>query len=211
MGDNKKDMELVSRLPEEDAWKEFVERYTNLIFYAIRKRLPEADQDTVHNIYADFMLHLREDGCRRLKGYKGKCKLSWWLVISVGNFALGYVRKKMIQTVEIDDESEEGLYGTDSGPDEALVREESYELVGKAITLLRQIIEELGPDERAILAMRYREGMSADQIAQAIGTSRRTFYRRMEGIMETIRHRMREQGIEGEDLLRALERTEGIY
>jgi RNA polymerase sigma factor (sigma-70 family) len=212
LGDNKKDAELISRLPDEEAWREFVEKYTNLIFYAIRKRLPEADQDTVHNIYADFMLHLWEDNCRRLRGYQGRCKLSWWLVISAGNFAIGYARKKRVETVEIeDDEGEEGFYGADSGPDEVLAKEEGYELVGRAIALLRQIIQELEPEDRAILAMRYREGMSADQIARALRVSRRTFYRRMEGIMNALRTRMSELGIEGETLIRALERTEGEF
>jgi len=208
---NKQEPSCIARLPDEEAWKEFVDSYSNLIFYSIRKSLPDADEDTVRDLYVDFLIRMKEDDCRRLKSFKGRAKFSWWLTLTVHNFALNYARKKTVKFTEVDDDEIEERTSDDTDPDKAILRDDGYEIMGKILVTLRRIIDELSPEDKALLSMKYMEGMSADEIASSVGMSRRTFYRRMEGILNLLAERMEAAGLRREMVLRVMDATEGKY
>ena len=111
----------------------------------------EVVQDTFLNAY------------RALAQYEEQIKLKSWLAKIARNRALNWLREQRIDTVSINEVSEDTLQTADS-PDEQLIRNEQRDLIRRAIETLPQ-------KDRDIAHSYYLEGASYDELIRAHGLS----------------------------------------
>ena len=104
----------------------------------------EVVQDTFFNAY------------RGLTQLEDRAKFKSWLAEIARNRARNWLRKRQIDTVPIDDVSEQILQTQDS-PDERLIRQEQRELI-------RRTMETLPQKDREIARAFYLEGASYDEL-----------------------------------------------
>lgn len=81
---------------DSSAWSAFVDRFSKLVYWAIRDRLTKwgynfAEQD-VEDIYQELFISLWER--EKLAEIKDRSKISGWLVMVAGNAACDYFRRK---------------------------------------------------------------------------------------------------------------------
>ena len=111
----------------------------------------EVVQDTFFNAY------------RGLTQLEDRAKFKSWLAEIARNRARNWRRKRQIDTLPIDDVSEQLLQTQDS-PDERLIRQEQRELI-------RRIMETLPQKDREIARAFYLEGASYDELTSTHGLS----------------------------------------
>lgn len=85
------DLELVRRILDgsQDAWEQFIFRYSGLIHAVVRRYLFDPEQ--VRDVYVDVLGRLY-DG--RLNTYEGRSALSTWLVLVARSVALDHLRRR---------------------------------------------------------------------------------------------------------------------
>jgi RNA polymerase sigma factor (sigma-70 family) len=74
-----------------EAWHEFIDRYSGLIYGVIRRHLFAADEDEVRSVYVDILKSLYEGD---LSKYRGESLLSTWLIVTTRRRALDFYRKQ---------------------------------------------------------------------------------------------------------------------
>ncbi|MCX5716327.1 MAG: sigma-70 family RNA polymerase sigma factor [Candidatus Omnitrophica bacterium] len=90
--------ELIRRCINRDplAWAEFVRRYSSLIRWAIQDRLKKwsyfSRPQDLEEIHQDILVYLWEKG--KLEQLRDAKKVAAWLVVTAGNEAAGYFRRK---------------------------------------------------------------------------------------------------------------------
>ena len=98
-----------------------------------------------------------------LRQLEDRAKFKSWLAEITRNRARNWLRKRQIDTVPIDDVSEQILQTQDS-PDERLIRQEQRELI-------RRTMETLPQKDREIARAFYLEGASYKELTSAHGLS----------------------------------------
>ncbi len=85
------DLELVRRILDgsQDAWEQFILRYSGLIHSVVRRYLFEPEQ--VRDVYVEVLSRLYEG---RLGTYEGRSALSTWLVLVARSVALDNLRRR---------------------------------------------------------------------------------------------------------------------
>ena len=73
------------------AWHEFVDRFSRLIFSVLHQVLFAEDEDEIRTVYVDILADLYTD---KLRKFEGRSTLSTWLVLVSRATALDYLRKK---------------------------------------------------------------------------------------------------------------------
>lgn len=178
---NLTDSELAARCVNRDllAWNQFVERYSKLVFWAIKERLSsrgcycsqEDLGDIFQNIFASLWIK------NLLKQVKAQEKIKTWLIMVSGNMAIDYVRKNNMQAIK----EETSIYQSISErlPDEeeitleaVLASDSSSPRAGASINeitkLLEQEMEKLNPKEKTILELDVLYDMKQKDIADVV-------------------------------------------
>jgi RNA polymerase sigma factor (sigma-70 family) len=94
-----KEVELIKRClnKEKEAWDIFVQKYSRLIYWAIRKRLNLSSfaftDDDVAGIFQEVFLSILESG--KLSQVKDAKHLSGWLAMVASNKAVDFMREKI--------------------------------------------------------------------------------------------------------------------
>jgi RNA polymerase sigma-70 factor (ECF subfamily) len=175
------DNELVqrARAGDHEAFRTLYQRY--------HRRVYALAYGVVQN--ADDALDVVQDGFikahRHLDKFEGNSSFYTWLYRIVMNLSIDHIRKhKRGRHVDFDDAIDHGqdggAVGEDSllprvlgqNPGKSLVRKEIREQIGKAL-------EELSDNHRAVLVMRELEGMSYEEMAQAMQCSKGTIMSRL--------------------------------
>lgn len=168
-----------ARAGDHQAFRELYQRY--------HRRVYSLAYGVVQN--ADDALDVVQDGFikahRHLDKFEGNSSFYTWLYRIVMNLSIDHIRKhKRTRHVDFDDSidhgQDEGALGEDSllprmlgqNPGKSLVRKEIREQIGKAL-------EELSENHRAVLVMRELEGMSYEEMAQAMQCSKGTIMSRL--------------------------------
>ena len=111
------DLEFVQRCVKGDkqAWNEFVEKYSRLIYNYIYSVLAAKSASpfkpgNTEELFQDIFVLLSKDNFAKLKTFKArnKCSLATWLRQVVINFTIDYARKHK-PLISLDAESDEGL------------------------------------------------------------------------------------------------------
>lgn len=160
MNDN--EAEVISRCQQgdHDALKEIFDRYHRKVYrvaYGVVRQREDA-LDIVQEVFIKLF--------RSIKNFKGKSHFYTYLYRMVMNTAIDHTRKtKRIPSSTIDED--EGFQLSDDAekrPDRILAHKELEERVKAAM-------EKLPPDQKAVLIFREVEGLSYQEIAEAMGCS----------------------------------------
>ncbi|MEA3305410.1 MAG: sigma-70 family RNA polymerase sigma factor, partial [Candidatus Omnitrophota bacterium] len=161
------DKELVKRCLEgsAEAWSEFVDRFSGLIYWAIKRKLNRYDcayliRD-VEDIYQRIFVRLWEK--ESLLNVSGRDNISPWLIVLASNLTIDFIRKK---------NREENFLLTNapeaenmSGDDETVIfSEENKRLLNNAVKLLDE-------KEKTYLKFNYFAGKKHREIAGIFNTS----------------------------------------
>lgn len=148
-------------------WLPCTRRPTTEVFYTIKSMIK--DEDTVLDILQDTYVK----AFTYLDRFQGDSKFSPWVRQIGANTARDYLKKKkpmlftdLVAGEEPDEPVEEHFADLDAGnlPDEVLDRAETTRLV-------REIIDGLPEDQRAVIGMYYYQEMPVKEIAAALGAS----------------------------------------
>ena len=166
-GDGLAGLVALAREGDQDALAALYEKTYNGVFYTIKSMIK--DEDTVLDILQDTYVK----AFTHLDRFQGDTKFSPWVRQIGANTARDYLKKKkpMLFTdlaagEEPDEPVEEHFADLDAGnlPDEVLDRAET-------IRLVREIIDGLPEDQRAVIGMYYYQEMPVKDIAAALGAS----------------------------------------
>lgn len=166
-GDGLAGLVALAREGNQDALAALYEKTYNGVFYTIKSMIK--DEDTVLDLLQDTYVK----AFTHLDRFQGDTKFSPWVRQIGANTARDYLKKKkpMLFTdlaagEEPDEPVEEHFADLDAGnlPDEVLDRAETTRLV-------REIIDGLPEDQRAVIGMYYYQEMPVKEIAAALGAS----------------------------------------
>lgn len=166
-GDGLASLVALAREGNQDALAALYEKTYNGVFYTIKSMIK--DEDTVLDLLQDTYVK----AFTHLDRFQGDTKFSPWVRQIGANTARDYLRKKkpMLFTdlaagEEPDEPIEEHFADLDVGnlPDEVLDRAETTRLV-------REIIDGLPEDQRAVIGMYYYQELPVKDIAAALGAS----------------------------------------
>lgn len=166
-GDGLAGLVALAREGNQDALAALYEKTYNGVFYTIKSMIK--DEDTVLDILQDTYVK----AFTYLDRFQGDSKFSPWVRQIGANTARDYLKKKkpMLFTdlaagEEPDEPVEEHFADLNAGnlPDEVLDRAETTRLV-------REIIDGLPEDQRAVIGMYYYQEMPVKDIAVALGAS----------------------------------------
>ena len=164
---NKKELQRVSKLSDEDLVKEILElkeplyygilydRYANRIYNRCLRFIPvkEEAQDLTHDLFIKLYF--------RLKQFKGQSSFSTWLYSLTYNFCLNYLNRKH----KIKQEKELEL--TDKIQNETGEIEDS-EILELQAEKLKVALDQIGDKEKLILLMKYQDEFSVKEIAESL-------------------------------------------
>jgi RNA polymerase sigma-70 factor (ECF subfamily) len=173
------DRELVesARKGDRDAFRVLFERYHRrayaLAFGVLRH------QDDALDVVQDAFIKAH----KYLDKFEGNSSFYTWLYRIVMNLAIDHMRKhRRVKPVELD---EQHLDGTVPGADDALLPKMLGGNPGRALldkeirARIDQALSELSENHRSVLVMRELEGMSYEEMAQAMNCSKGTIMSRL--------------------------------
>jgi len=181
MNDN--EAEVISRCQQgdQDALKEIFDRYHRKVYrvaYGVVRQREDA-LDIVQEVFIKLF--------RSIKNFKGKSHFYTYLYRMVMNTAIDHTRKtKRIPSSTINED--EGFQLSDDAekrPDRILAHKELEERVKAAM-------EKLSPDQKAVLIFREVEGLSYQEIAEAMGCSIGTVMSRLHYGREKMQEMLRD-------------------
>ena len=166
-GDGLADLVALARKGNQDALAALYEKTYNGVFYTIKSMIK--DEDTILDLLQDTYVK----AFTRLDRLQGDTKFSPWVRQIGANTARDYLKKKKMTLFtdlsageEPDEAVEERFEDRDIGnlPAEVLDQAETARLI-------REIIDELNEDQRAVIGMYYYQEMPVKEIAAALGIS----------------------------------------
>lgn len=160
---------------ESGAWTELVRRYRRVMVRCIggvlrRSRLSAtADADEV---FAELMLSLWRDDMRKLRLHDARrgARLGTWLGLLARNAAHDFLRANSAKRRLLDPVDDVGaLRCTREDPLEAIMREENRARV-------ERLLNNVSRRDRELFALIILRGQSVEEVAEAMGISRKTVY-----------------------------------
>lgn len=187
------------------AWDIFVERYSKVVFWAIRDRLKRFgynfDEGDIEDIHQDVFISLWSDN--KLAQIKDKDRVAGWLAMVAGNAAIDYFKKMKRQSPpnslslyeEIyksgdggDKTLEDVLPSQDAGPGKQAHLNDIFELVDSAIDSLK-------PKEKIVVRLNLLHGMRHRDIAEALKMPVNTVSTTIARAKEDLKVKLRRKGI----------------
>jgi RNA polymerase sigma-70 factor (ECF subfamily) len=155
-----KESDIIKRCIKQDkkAWNLFIEKYSRLIYWAIRKRLTisgfhhnEAD---IEDIFQEVLLSILKGN--RLLQLKNPKYLASWLAITASNKTVDYMRQKISSQQDLIVEMPEFS-------DHAL----THDLLERdAINVIKEVVNALSDKERIAISLNILENRTHKEIAQ---------------------------------------------
>jgi RNA polymerase sigma-70 factor (ECF subfamily) len=171
------DRDLVesARKGDRDAFRTLFDRYHRrayaLAFGVLR------NQDDALDVVQDAFIKAH----KYLDKFEGNSSFYTWLYRIVMNLAIDHLRKhRRVRPVELDEAQLEGVEGDDSLLPKMLGGHPGRALLDKEIRArIDQALGELSENHRAVLVMRELEGLSYEEMAQAMNCSKGTIMSRL--------------------------------
>ncbi len=197
------DLFFVKRCVKADkiAWKEFLEKYSRLIYSYIHSTIRikgyVLDHSVIEEIFSEIISSLIKDNFKKLKTYQGKNNAtlaSWLRQVSI-NFCLGYLRKEKPALLSLDATVGDGLVLSEIIPYRSLSAAE--ELIQKEKNEhLTDCIERLELDDKFFLELNLRWQFSLEEIKDFFEISRGALDMRRGRIIQRLRDCFKEKGFE---------------
>ncbi|HWZ16089.1 MAG TPA: RNA polymerase sigma factor [Mucilaginibacter sp.] len=158
------DIELIEQTlaGNQSAYTDLVKRHQRFVF-TLAMRFAKGREDA-EEIAQDCFIK----AYRSLASFQGQSKFSTWLYSIVYTTAMTFLRKKRVATDSIDDENIHIQIENHSGYDVNNVENKSKSFY------LNQAIEQLLPDDAAIITLFYKGEQSLEEIGQAMGMEANT-------------------------------------
>jgi RNA polymerase sigma-70 factor (ECF subfamily) len=185
----KRDLALIDRaLKENDqsAYTELMNLYRDAVYYLMYKMTNN------HNDAYDLTLEAFGKAFRYLKQYTPQYAFSTWLFKIASNNALDYIRRKKFYYTSLDEDYEnedyitlsQTLKDTNPNPEEQFIKKQRKRIV-------RKIIQDLKPEYREIIELRFYHEMSYEEIAEylnlPLGTVKAKLFRARELIYQILK------------------------
>ena len=160
------DRELVKRCIEgnAEAWGEFVELFSGLIYWAIKRKLNRYDcaylMSEVEEIYQRIFTSLWEK--KSLMSVDKRDNIAPWLVVLASNATIDFIRRKRF---------EEDFLRTNLEPEPAPQNQKDDISLGETKRLLDEAIKQLSGKEKVYLESYYMAGKKYKEIAEAFNTT----------------------------------------
>ena len=172
------DRELVeaARRGDRDAFRTLFDRYHRRA-YALAFGVLRHQDDSLDVVQDAFI-----KAHKYLDKFEGNSSFYTWLYRIVMNLAIDHLRKhRRVKPVELDEARlEDGVAGDDSLLPRILGSNPGRALLDKEIrTRIDQALTELSENHRSVLVMRELEGMSYEEMAQAMSCSKGTIMSRL--------------------------------
>ena len=153
------DEEIVQRVlqdGEQQLLEVLYDRYASKIFHKcvsiIKDR--EAAKDCTHDIMVKVFMNLIN--------YKGRSAFSLWVHSISYNYCMDYLQKqKRLQYNDYEESEYEHMATDDIELENKIMRD-------LQLTQLETVFEQLNPEEKIVLMMRYQDGMSVKEVAEAL-------------------------------------------
>jgi RNA polymerase sigma-70 factor (ECF subfamily) len=172
------DQELVEacKRGEREAFRALFEKHKDKV-YSIALRY-SGDEAAAMDIAQDTFLKLFS--C--IRGFRGESSFESWLYRLVVNSCLDQKRKTRRLAPLAD-----GLLDALVAPGESVIEEmERSELGGR----VQSVVADLPPDQRIVIVLRYTQGLSYDEIAEALGCSVGTVASRLNRAHKALERRL---------------------
>lgn len=158
------DLLLVEKARKDDqqAFSVLMSRYKDSVNYMVLKMVHNRDDadDLTIEAFGKAFVHLEK--------YTPDFAFSTWLFKIAVNNAIDFIRKKKLNTLSLDDDSDENAQSAytrikNAGPDP----EEKFIKDQRAL-LMRTILDELNPKYRTLVELRYFDELSYEEIAEKL-------------------------------------------
>ena len=195
------------------AWGAFVDAYSGLILQVARSTA--TNRDGAMDAYAFVLDQLREDDCRRLRGYSARsgARFSTWLLVVARRLCIDFHRRRYgraqrsgdgdaLATLEratrrrlIDLAAEQldpdTLSDMQAGGPEAELR------LAQLRRALAKALDALDSQDKLLLSLRFEDQRSAAEIARVVGLPTPFHvYRRLTRVLDALRARLVAEGID---------------
>jgi RNA polymerase sigma-70 factor (ECF subfamily) len=163
--DKSDDRDLIRRCieGEADAWSEFVDRFSGLLYWAINRILNKYNcaylMGEIEDIYQHLFASIWEK--KSLMNVRERANISPWLVVLASNLTIDLIRKKRLEENYLRENLE---LKVNSQGDKELLRKEDRRLFDNAMRLLDK-------KERSYLELSYMAGKKHKEIALIFNTS----------------------------------------
>lgn len=186
----KGDYELIVRAIEkkdDSAYTELMARYKDSIYFMLLKMVRNKDDAE------DLTLEAFGKAFMNLEQYSPKYAFSTWLFRIASNNCIDFMRKKKMKTTSIDTEFEDDgapfifLPSKGRNPEEEAIRNQKFKL-------MRELVDELKPQYKKLIELRYFKGLSYDEISTeldlTLGTVKAQLFRARKTLEEIIKPKM---------------------
>jgi RNA polymerase sigma-70 factor (ECF subfamily) len=158
-----------------DAWKEFHRRFDRLVYRCIHKVTGRfssvVSSEDVREIYAMFLMNITARDMHKLRCFQPERgnKLSSWIGLLATNTAWDYLRSvaRRPQTTELAEA--EDMRASMADPCDMVLAKERWAIVNETL-------ETFSSKDRRFVKLYYVEGMTPEQVAQAMEISVKTVY-----------------------------------
>jgi RNA polymerase sigma-70 factor (ECF subfamily) len=186
--------EIIKRCLKKDkkAWGVFVEKYSRVVYWAIRKRAAigsfDCDEADIDDIFQEVFLAILEGG--RLSQVKNAKFIPGWLAMVAANKTIDFVRRKVRVEQNI-------VYNAQVFKDYTFERE----LFGRDIVVvIEDAINILSDKERIIISLNLLEEKTHNEIAQIIGVPINTISTVIARTKEKLKNELKKRGV-GDEFL----------
>ena len=170
----------------QSAYADLIKRYQRFVF-TLAMRFAKNREDA-EEIAQDCFIK----AYRSLANFQGQAKFTTWLYRIVYTTAMTFLRKKRLNTTSIDDEQQ--VVNITSQP--SAYDSNNAELKSRSF-YINQAIEQLLPDDAAIITLFYKGEQSLEEIAQTMGIEANTvkvkLFRARQRLKETLQHNLKQE------------------
>ena len=185
-----KDYALVIRATQQkdqQAFAELMDKYKDSIYYMLLKMVRNKDDAE------DLTLEAFGKAFMNLEQYSPKFAFSTWLFRIASNNCIDFLRKKKMNTTSIDQQFDNEdapfifLPSKGRNPEEEAIRNQKFKL-------MRELVDELKPQYKTLIELRYFKGLSYDEISKelnlTLGTVKTQLFRARKTLEEIIKPKM---------------------
>ena len=167
---------------EKSAWDGFVQQYSGLVYYTIKKTLShyhvEPYDSIVEDLFQEFFLTLIGDDFRKLRQFRGErgSSLASWLRVVISRQTIDFLRRRKVLTSS----ATEIHSSNHADPSDSLVHQEEERL-------LSQTLEALAPSDRLFVELYFYQSLPPEEIAKILRVSTSAVYTKKSRILAKLR------------------------
>jgi len=167
---------------KKSAWDGFVQQYSGLVYYTVKKTLSlyhvEPISDIVEDLYQNFFLSLIRDDFRKLRQFGGRrdASLACWLRVVAARQTIDYLRKREASASCTTD----NFAPDNSDPFASLMDQEQKRL-------LSQTLEALAPRDRLFVELYFYQSLPPEEVAKTLRVSTSAVYTKKNRILTKLR------------------------